>query len=95
MLTYGTSHYGLKDRAQLKAGETLLVMGAAGGVGLAAVELGKAMGAVSLPPPQRKTSSMSVSSMVPMTHSLYRARLTATSKKPFPMRLRPAGSARM
>ena len=39
------SHYGLKDRAQLKAGETLLVMGAAGGVGLAAVELGKAMGA--------------------------------------------------
>ena len=45
VLTYGTSHYGLKDRAQLKAGETLLVMGAAGGVGLAAVELGKAMGA--------------------------------------------------
>ena len=45
VLTYGTSHYGLKNRAQLKAGETLLVMGAAGGVGLAAVELGKAMGA--------------------------------------------------
>ena len=45
VLTYGTSHYGLKDRAHLKAGETLLVMGAAGGVGLAAVELGKAMGA--------------------------------------------------
>ena len=45
VLTYGTSHYALKDRADLKAGETLLVMGAAGGVGLAAVELGKAMGA--------------------------------------------------
>ena len=45
VLTYGTSHYALKDRAQLKPGETLLVMGAAGGVGLAAVELGKAMGA--------------------------------------------------
>ncbi len=45
VLTYGTSHYALKDRAALKAGETLLVMGAAGGVGLAAVELGKAMGA--------------------------------------------------
>lgn len=45
VLTYGTSHYALKDRAHLKAGETLLVMGAAGGVGLAAVELGKAMGA--------------------------------------------------
>lgn len=45
VLTYGTSHYALKDRAYLKPGETLLVLGAAGGVGLAAVELGKAMGA--------------------------------------------------
>lgn len=42
---YGTSQHALKDRALLKAGETLLVLGAAGGVGLAAVELGKAMGA--------------------------------------------------
>jgi len=45
VMTYGTSYYALKDRAQLKAGETLLVLGAAGGVGAAAVELGKAMGA--------------------------------------------------
>jgi len=45
IMTYGTSYYALKDRAQLKAGETLLVLGAAGGVGAAAVELGKAMGA--------------------------------------------------
>ena len=45
LFTYGTSHYALKDRAQLKQGETLLVLGAAGGVGLAAVELGKVMGA--------------------------------------------------
>ncbi len=45
LFTYGTSHYALKDRALLKPGETLLVLGAAGGVGLAAVELGKAMGA--------------------------------------------------
>jgi NADPH:quinone reductase len=45
IMTYGTSHYALKDRAFLKAGETLLVLGAAGGVGIAAVELGKAMGA--------------------------------------------------
>jgi NADPH2:quinone reductase len=45
LFTYGTSHYALKDRAQLRAGETLLVLGAAGGVGLAAVELGKVMGA--------------------------------------------------
>jgi NADPH2:quinone reductase len=45
LMTYGTSQHALKDRAQLRAGETLLVLGAAGGVGLAAVELGKAMGA--------------------------------------------------
>ncbi|MEQ8860650.1 MAG: NADPH:quinone oxidoreductase family protein [Pseudomonadales bacterium] len=43
--TYGTSYYALKQRAGLRPGETLLVLGAAGGVGLAAVELGKAMGA--------------------------------------------------
>jgi NADPH2:quinone reductase len=40
-LTYATSHHALFDRAQLRAGETLLVLGAGGGVGLAAVELGK------------------------------------------------------
>src|SRR5271170_5148074 len=45
LMTYGTSQHALKDRAQLKSGETLLVLGAGGGVGLAAVELGKAMGA--------------------------------------------------
>ena len=45
LLTYGTSHHALKDRAQLQHGETLLVLGAAGGVGLAAVEIGKVMGA--------------------------------------------------
>ncbi len=44
-MTYGTAHYALKDRGQLQAGETLLVLGAAGGVGLAAVQIGKAMGA--------------------------------------------------
>jgi NADPH2:quinone reductase len=45
MFTYGTSYHALKDRGALLAGETLLVLGAAGGVGLAAVELGKLMGA--------------------------------------------------
>lgn len=45
VLTYGTSYYALKDRAQLQAGETLLILGAAGGVGSAAIELGKALGA--------------------------------------------------
>ena len=44
-MTYGTAYYALKDRGQLKAGETLLVLGAAGGVGLAAVQIGKVMGA--------------------------------------------------
>ena len=42
---YGTALHALKQRGQLKAGETLLVLGAAGGVGLAAVQLGKLMGA--------------------------------------------------
>jgi NADPH2:quinone reductase len=45
ILTYGTTDHALRDRAQLKAGETLLVLGAAGGVGIAAIEVGKALGA--------------------------------------------------
>lgn len=45
MLAYGTSWHALRDRAALQPGETLLVLGAAGGVGLAAVEIGKAIGA--------------------------------------------------
>lgn len=45
LMAYGTSFHALKDRAQLKPGETLLVLGASGGVGLAAVELGTLMGA--------------------------------------------------
>src|SRR5207253_985269 len=45
VMTFGTSHYALKDLAYLQPGETLLVLGAAGGVGLASVELGKVMGA--------------------------------------------------
>ena len=45
IFTYGTSHYALRDRGNLKAGETLLISGAAGGVGVAAIEIAKAMGA--------------------------------------------------
>ncbi|MBM4493238.1 zinc-binding dehydrogenase [Rhodococcus hoagii] len=45
VVTYGTSYHGLVDRADLAAGETLLVLGASGGVGLTAVEIGKALGA--------------------------------------------------
>ena len=44
ILTYGTSYYGLKRRGDPKPGETLFILGAAGGVGVAAIELGKAMG---------------------------------------------------
>tara|TARA_B110001454_G_C12722124_1_gene435153 strand:- start:2734 stop:3750 length:1017 start_codon:yes stop_codon:yes gene_type:complete len=44
-LTYGTSHYALKDKAQLQPGETVLIMGASGGVGISAIEIAKAMGA--------------------------------------------------
>jgi NADPH:quinone reductase len=45
LFTYGTAHHALCDRGQLRAGETLLVLGAAGGVGVAAIEVGKAAGA--------------------------------------------------
>jgi NADPH2:quinone reductase len=45
LITYGTSHYALKTRGQLQPGETLLVLGAAGGTGLSAVEIGKQLGA--------------------------------------------------
>src|SRR5216117_3794974 len=45
LLTYATSDHALRDRGALKPGETLLVLGAAGGVGLAAIEIGKALGA--------------------------------------------------
>ncbi len=45
LFTYGTAYYALRQRANLQAGETLAVLGAAGGVGLAAVEIGKMMGA--------------------------------------------------
>lgn len=45
LFTYGTSYYALKDKAAIQPGETLLVLGAGGGVGMAAVELGKILGA--------------------------------------------------
>ena len=45
IMTYATSHHALVDRAALKAGETVLVLGAAGGVGTAAIQIAKAMGA--------------------------------------------------
>src|SRR6185503_7117021 len=44
LLTYGTAHHALRNRADVKPGETLLVLGAAGGVGIAAIEIGKVLG---------------------------------------------------
>ncbi|QIL79543.1 NADPH:quinone oxidoreductase family protein [Diaphorobacter sp. HDW4A] len=45
LMTYGTAYHALRDRAQLMAGETVLVLGAAGGLGIASIELAKALGA--------------------------------------------------
>ena len=45
VLTYGTTHYALQERARLRRGESLLVLGAAGGIGISAVQIGKLMGA--------------------------------------------------
>ncbi len=56
-MTYGTSMHALKQRANLQPGETLLVLGASGGVGLAAVEIGKAMGARVIAAASTPTSS--------------------------------------
>jgi len=46
IFTYGTSHHALKDRAQLQQGESVLILGAAGGVGVAAIELARRQGRV-------------------------------------------------
>lgn len=56
-ITYGTSYYALKQCAGLAAGETLLVLGAAGGVGITAVEIGKAMGATVIAASRARSSS--------------------------------------
>ncbi len=58
IMIYATSWHALMDRAQLKAGETVLVLGAAGGVGTAAIQIAKAAGARSLrqPPPTRNAN---------------------------------------
>ena len=65
-ITYGTTYHALRDRAALKAGETLAVLGASGGVGLAAVELGRQMGRASSPARRARTSSPSRASTAPM-----------------------------
>ena len=56
IVTFSTTFHALHDRASLRPGETLAVLGASGGVGQAAIELGKAMGRGSSPAPRRRTS---------------------------------------
>ena len=85
IMTYGTSHYALKQRAALKPGETLLVLGAAGGVGLAAVELGKAVvrrcTSSSLRSPRLSTKPATGSSPLPSLDLLESRRiLTGTTR---------------
>jgi NADPH2:quinone reductase len=64
-LVYGTSHHAVVDRAALQPGETLLVLGAAGGVGLSAVEIGKAVGATVIARRRATTSSPCARPMAP------------------------------
>ena len=88
LMTYGTSYYALKDRGNCKAGESLLVLGAAGGVGLAAVELGAAMGM------EARTRSTSPSRKAQSTASSIRAaRSSAPIRKPSPTRSRSLAAA--
>ena len=88
-MTYGTTLYALKQRAKLKAGETLLVLGAAGGVGLAAVDLGKAMGAKLLQLHHLKKKLICAFNMVLMKDSYIQlVTYQGTNKKSFQERLK-------
>lgn len=89
VLVYGTSHHALKQRAEIKPGETLLVLGAAGGVGLAAVEIGKAMGARVIAAASSQEKSTIALNMAPtMASSMSAIRLTVTNKRPCQTRSR-------
>jgi NADPH2:quinone reductase len=79
-MTYGTAYHALLDRAQLQAGETLLVLGAGGGVGLAAVELGKILGATVIAAASTRekleaAASRGADHLIDYTHEDLRARL--------------------
>lgn len=84
--TYGTSHHALIDRAQLKAGETVLVLGAAGGVGSAAVQIAKAAGA-------RVVAAASSADKLEFCRRLGADLLIDTSRENLREALKAAGSA--
>ena len=76
--TYGTSHHALIDRAALKAGETVLVLGAAGGVGTAALQIAKAAGArVIAGASSRRKCALCLQLGADATHQLQPARTCA------------------
>lgn len=88
IFTYGTSHYALKNRAALKPGETLLILGASGGVGAAAIELGKTMGArviaaVSTPQKARFCEDLGADETI-----LYPAEMDREAQKAFSTQIR-------
>ena len=89
LLAYGTSWHAVRDRAALQPSETLLVLGAAGGVGLAAVEIGKASAQKSLQRPPRTRNAPWPANMAPMTS------LTTPPRTCAPASSAPAAPGRM
>lgn len=96
LLTYGTTIHALLDRGHLKEGETLLVLGAAGGVGMAAVELGKAFGARVVAAVRQKKRRQPLSRRGRMRpFSTAPRRSTRTSPRRWPKRSRPSSAPRV
>jgi NADPH2:quinone reductase len=97
-LAYGTSYHALKDRGLLKTGETLLVLGASGGVGLAAVQLGKLMGArviacASSAEKLEVCRNLGADELIDYAKPDWRAELTRVSARGVDVTLDPVGGA--
>lgn len=89
LMTYGTSYYAIKDRGDPKPGEKLLVLGAAGGVGIAAVELGKAMGLEVIAAASSREKVDFCLSRALITASFMNASSTGTARRNSPRTSRP------
>ncbi|HEX9035755.1 MAG TPA: NADPH:quinone oxidoreductase family protein [Ktedonobacterales bacterium] len=98
-LTYGTAYHALVDRARIQPGETLLVLGAAGGVGMATIEVGKALGArviAAASSPEKVSACLEAGADegIDYTHEDLRERIKAlTSGKGVNVALDPVGGA--
>ena len=79
ILTYATTHHALLGRGQLKTGETLLVLGAAGGVGTAAIQIGKLLGARVIAAASSDEKGDLAARSAPMRRSTTRRKICATS----------------